>query len=131
MAQLGLGTSADAQNPLAVAGPATLLTHDGAGHQVKVNKAAPGDTASLLFQTNWSGRAEMGTAGTDAFSIKVSPDGSNWSTALTARPHGLEAPAVVLEPSAAPAAPVAGMIYFDSTSSKLRAYDGAAWHDLF
>jgi hypothetical protein len=41
-----------------------------------------GDTASLLFQTGWSGRAEMGTAGTDDFSIKVSSDGSSWHTAL-------------------------------------------------
>ncbi|MFN7177797.1 MAG: DUF2793 domain-containing protein, partial [Thermaurantiacus sp.] len=45
---LGIGTPADAVNRLAVAAPAVLLTHQGAGHQVKVNKAAPGDTASLL-----------------------------------------------------------------------------------
>lgn len=81
---IGVGTSFSAGNPLAVAGEATLLTHAGAGHQLKVNKATAGDTASLLFQTGWSGRAEMGTAGTDDFAIKVSPDGSQWFTALTA-----------------------------------------------
>ncbi len=75
VAQLGIGTDADTTNRLAVVSPATLLTHAGAGHQVKVNKAAAGDTASLLFQTNFSGRAEMGTTQTDDFSVKVSSDG--------------------------------------------------------
>lgn len=81
---LGIGTSSSPGNPLSVAGEATLLTHAGAGHQVKVNKATAGDTASLLLQTGWSGRAELGTTGTDNFSIKVSPDGSTWFPALTA-----------------------------------------------
>ncbi|SLN68860.1 DUF2793 domain-containing protein [Roseisalinus antarcticus] len=81
-AMLGINTGADATNRLAVAAEATLLTHAGAGHQVKVNKAAPADTASLLFQSNWSGRAEMGLAGDDSFAVKVSADGTAWSTAL-------------------------------------------------
>lgn len=80
---LGVNGAADATNRLCNVAPATLLTHDGAGHQLKVNKAADTDTASLLFQTNWSGRAEMGTTGTDAFAIKVSADGTTWSTALS------------------------------------------------
>ena len=80
---VGVGTTADATNRLAVSSEATLLTHAGAGHQVKVNKAAAGDTASLLFQTAWSGRAEMGTAGDDDFSIKVSADGGTYHQALT------------------------------------------------
>jgi hypothetical protein len=84
IARLGVGTGADATNPLAVAGDATLLTHAGGGHQVKVNKAATGDTASLLFQTGFSGRVEMGTAGTDDFAIKTSADGVVWGAAITA-----------------------------------------------
>jgi hypothetical protein len=80
--RLGIATSADATNRLAVSSPAILLTHAGAGHQVKVNKDGPGDTASLLFQTGFSGRAEMGTAGNDDFSVKVSPDGAAFLTAL-------------------------------------------------
>lgn len=84
--RLGVNTPADATNRLAVAGAATLLTHTGAGHQLKVNKAAAGDTASLLFQTGFSGRAEMGTAGSDAFAVKVSADGASWATALSADP---------------------------------------------
>jgi hypothetical protein len=79
---LGVATDSDSVNRLAVAAEATLLTHIGAGHQVKINKAAASDTASLLFQTNWSGRAEMGTAGSDAFAIKTSADGSSFQTAL-------------------------------------------------
>lgn len=81
--RLGVNTSADSTNRLAVASSATLLTHAGNGHQVKINKAAAGDTASLLYQTNWSGRAEMGLAGDDHWRLKVSPDGSSWINALT------------------------------------------------
>lgn len=81
--RIGVATDADAANRLAVASPATLFTHVGAGHQLKLNKAAAADTASLLFQTGWSGRAEMGTAGSDDFAIKVSPDGTTWTTALS------------------------------------------------
>jgi hypothetical protein len=83
LAGLGIGTSHDATNRLAVASPATLLTHAGAGHQLKINKSTSGETASLLFQTGWSGRAEMGTAGADDFAIKVSADGSTWTDALS------------------------------------------------
>lgn len=82
ISSLGVGTTADSSNPLSVAGPATLLTHDGADHRLKVNKALPGDTASVLFQTGWAGRAEMGTTGTDDFSIKVSADGTDFKPAL-------------------------------------------------
>ncbi len=64
-------------------GEASLLTHDGHGHRLTLNKAAPGETASLLFQSNWSGRAELGLAGTDEFGVKISPNGSDWLTALS------------------------------------------------
>jgi pectin methylesterase-like acyl-CoA thioesterase len=81
-ATFGINASADDINRLAVAAPATLLNHEGAGHQLKINKLAPGDTASLLFQTDFSGRAEMGTAGDDDFRFKVSPDGAQWFEAI-------------------------------------------------
>lgn len=80
---LGINTQADSVNRLAVAGDATLLTHDGSGHQLKINKALETDTNSLLFQTGFAGRAEMGCAGSDDFSVKVSADGANWVSALT------------------------------------------------
>lgn len=80
--KLGVNTSADTTNRLAVSSAATLLNHAGAGHQLKLNKNASGDTLSLLYQTNWSGRAEMGLAGSNDFELKVSADGSAWATAL-------------------------------------------------
>ncbi len=83
---VGVNTAHDSVNRLAVSSEASLLTHDGAGHQLKINKATSGDTASLLFQTGWSGRAEMGTAGDDSFAIKTSADGSAWTTAIAFDP---------------------------------------------
>lgn len=83
LSRLGINTTADTTNRLAVSAAATLLNHAGAGHQLKLNKAAPSDTASLLYQSNWSGRAEMGLAGDDNWRLKVSPDGSTWINALT------------------------------------------------
>lgn len=80
---VGINASADVTNRLAVSADATLLNHDGAGHQVKINKAGAGETTSLLFQTGFSGRAEMGTAGSDDFAIKVSADGAAWNTAVS------------------------------------------------
>lgn len=79
---VGINTTHDTTNRLSVHAAATLLSHDGGGHQLKINKALPTDTASLLFQTSWSGRAEMGTTGSDGFAIKVSADGAAWTTAL-------------------------------------------------
>lgn len=115
MDRLGIATPADAQNRLAVASPATLFTHAGQGHQVKVNKAAAAETASLLFQSGWSGRAEMGLVGEDAFSLKVSPDGSTFLPVLTADPATgratLAAPLILTAQPATPVAPADGEIW--------------------
>lgn len=81
---VGVGTTSDNTNRLAVSSDASLFNHDGAGHQVKVNKASNGDTASLLFQSGFTGHAEMGLAGDTAFSIKVSNNGSTWFDAIRA-----------------------------------------------
>lgn len=81
--RLGIGATADATNRLAVASPAALFTHAGAGVQVKLNKASAADTASLLWQDGFSGRAEFGLAGSDDLALKVSADGASWTTALT------------------------------------------------
>lgn len=83
---VGIATQSDSTNRLAVSAAATLLSHAGAGHQLKINKSAATDTASLLFQSGWSGRAEMGIAGSDRFSVKVSSDGANWVTGLEIDP---------------------------------------------
>lgn len=79
---LGISTTADATNRLSLKSPASLFDNEGAGHQQKINKHASGDTASVLYQTNYVGHAEMGLAGDDDFHFKVSPDGATWFEAL-------------------------------------------------
>lgn len=95
---IGINAAADATNGLALSAPASLLSHRGAGHQLKINKAAASETASLLFQSNWSGRAEMGLMGQDDFAIKLSADGSSFIDALRlSRSSGLASGAAVVE----------------------------------
>lgn len=79
---VGINATADTTNRLALASPASLFNHSGAGHQLKINKNAAADTASILFQTGFSGRAEMGTAGSDNYAFKVSPNGTTWFDAI-------------------------------------------------
>ncbi|WP_336814282.1 DUF2793 domain-containing protein [Bosea sp. MMO-172] len=78
----GVNATADTTNRLAVSSEASLFNHAGNDHRLKINKNAAGNTASLLFQSNWSGRAEFGLAGDDDFRVKVSADGSAWHDAL-------------------------------------------------
>jgi len=80
--RLGINATADDTNRLALASEASLFNHAGNGHQLKINKAQPTDTASILFQTGFGGRAEVGTTGSNALSFKVSADGATWRTAL-------------------------------------------------
>ncbi len=87
-AQFGVNTTADATNRLSVKSDAVLFSHDdvtpGSGDaRINVNKAAVGDTASHLFQTGFSGRAEFGLTGDDDFHVKVSADGALWNDAIT------------------------------------------------
>lgn len=83
LAKLGINATADFSNRLAVAAAGTLLTHDGGSHRLTVNKAASGDTASLLLQDGFSGRAEIGLVGDDALHVKISADGLAWMEALS------------------------------------------------
>ena len=84
LARFGVHTEADATDRLAVSSPASLFTHEGSDHRLKINKASEGDTASQLFQSSSSGRAELGLTGDDDFHLKVSADGSGWIEALVA-----------------------------------------------
>ena len=85
----GLGTAPDSGNPFAAKLNAALWTARFAGEggtgdlRYTLNKEAQGNVLSLLFQSAWSGRAEIGLTGSDDLSIKVSPDGAAWSTALS------------------------------------------------
>lgn len=88
--RIGLGTEADAANPLSAKLNNALFAArpaaeggDG-GLRFKLNKEAAADTVSQLYQTAFSGRAETGLAGSDDFSLKVSADGTTWREALIA-----------------------------------------------
>ena len=122
--RLGVSATPDATNRLAVSSPATLLNHAGAGHQLKLNKAVASDTASLLFQTGFGGRAEMGTAGSDDFGVKVSADGSSWSVALTsAAATGevtLPQPVHLGGQAADPLAPGNGTLWLNTTTGEVK-----------
>ncbi len=140
-ARLGLNTAADATNRLAVKSDAVLLSHDdvtpGSGDmRVVMNKASVADTAALLFQTGFSGRAELGTAGDDKLHLKLSPDGSTWSEALVADPAtasltlsaplGLASATVATLPSAAAAGQL--LHVSDESGGPVLAFsDGTAW----
>jgi hypothetical protein len=84
---LGVNTAADPAARLSVAADAARFSHDaatpGSGDvRLYLNKESAPKTASLLFQTNWSGRAEIGLAGDDNLVFKASANGSDWTTAL-------------------------------------------------
>ena len=88
LTRLGLGTTADATNPFAAKLNNALWTaksvaEGGDGDlRYKLSKESAADTLSLLFQDNYSGRAEIGLTGDDDFHFKVSADGTNWINAL-------------------------------------------------
>ena len=89
LSRLGVGTKADAANPFAAKLNKALWTALGAGEggdgdlRLTLNKASQTDVLSLLFQSNYSGRAELGLVGADDLTLKVSPDGSAWTQALS------------------------------------------------
>lgn len=85
---LGLNATPDTTNRLAVASDAILFTHQSDDVQLKLNKHSSADTAALLFQTSFSGRAELGTTGDDRFHLKLSSDGVSWTEALVVEPDG-------------------------------------------
>lgn len=88
LAHLGVGTAADDANPFAARLNNALFTamptgDGGSGDlRLKINKTGAARTASLVFQTGYSGRAEIGGVGSDDLTFKVSPDGTTWFTGL-------------------------------------------------
>ncbi len=86
--RLGIGTAADEANPLSVKANAALLTARETGEagtgdfRLSLNKQSAAHTGSLVFQTGYSGRAEIGLAGDDNLQVKVSANGSSWTTGI-------------------------------------------------
>lgn len=85
---VGIGSSPDAANRLAVKSDAVLFSHDdetpGSGDvRVTVNRGDAAKDAGFVFQNDWSTRALFGLLGDDDFHIKVSPDGTVFHDAVT------------------------------------------------
>ncbi|MCB1541224.1 MAG: DUF2793 domain-containing protein [Rhodoblastus sp.] len=89
---LGVGTTADASNPLSAKLNAALFAAKSTGEggtgdlRFTLNKSAVGNTVSQLYETNWSGRAQTGLTGDDHFHVKVSADGATWKEAINIDP---------------------------------------------
>lgn len=89
LTMLGVNTSADSTNRLAVKSDAVLLSHDdvtpGTGDmRVTLNKSASGKDAGFFFQDGFSTRATFGLLASDDFVLKTTPDGSTFKTVFTA-----------------------------------------------
>ncbi len=126
--RLGINASADASHPLTVAGDGTLLTGATSDHRLTINKASVGATASVIFQSAYSGRAEMGLAGDNRFRFKVSADGAQWREALTIDPatgnigigSALPLAPLTVDSATNPAPPGTGSIVIQGEANKER-----------
>ncbi|QNL18472.1 DUF2793 domain-containing protein [Hyphobacterium sp. CCMP332] len=96
---LGIGTTADAANPFSAKLNASLWTARTAGEggtgdlRYTLNKESEADVLSLLFQSGFSGRAELGLIGDDDLLLKMSADGTNWFELLHISPTRVSVPA--------------------------------------
>ena len=86
----GVNATADSYNRLVIKSNSLLFSHDdvtpgsGDARQV-INKSSDTKTASLVFQDNYSARAECGLSGDDDLHLKVSPDGGSFFEGLLIR----------------------------------------------
>lgn len=89
---LGVNTTTASPNLLSVKSNAALFAAidaaDGGSGDVRVqlSKEAASNTASVVFSNSFSGRAEFGLVGADAFKLKVSANGASWIEALVVDP---------------------------------------------
>lgn len=80
--KIGINTTPDDVNRLAIKSSYSLFDADADGHRVKINKSAPAASSSLIFQSQYAGHAEIGLTGDNDFHLKVSSNGTSWSDAL-------------------------------------------------
>ena len=134
VSRLGIEATADDTNRLSVKSPASLFDHTGGGHQLKINKADDNQAASLLFQSNYQGRAEMGTLWGRDFRIKTSIDGARWfdvmvadsSTGLARFPAGIASAATGKKQSGLVFLPASAMIFQPASSPATATFVSAA-----
>ena len=90
LTRLGVNTEADAVNVVAARLNKALWTalesESGGDGDLRFtfNKQGASDVLSLLFQSGWGGRAELGLVGDDDLRLKVSADGGTWHEAFAA-----------------------------------------------
>ena len=86
LARLGLCTTADDANPLSAKINAALFTARGVEEggdgdlRLTLNKETAGDVLSLLFQSGYAARAELGLIGEDDLGLKACDDAGVWRT---------------------------------------------------
>lgn len=79
---LGINTSADAQTRFQVKSDGSLFDAETDDHRVVVNKSRSGGTASVIFQDQYAGHAEIGLTGDNDLRCRISADGAQWEDAL-------------------------------------------------
>ncbi|KCZ85704.1 hypothetical protein HAD_08465 [Hyphomonas adhaerens MHS-3] len=120
---LGINTAADETQRLAVKSDAVLLSHDdvtpGSGDmRLFLNRADSGRTASILFEDDYTARAEFGLTGGPSVNLKVNLPVTGWADALSvdmasgAIGLGTTAPEARLDvaPGAGPLPPIPGAV---------------------
>jgi len=86
---LGIGTSADAANPFSAKLNKALWTARTAAEggdgdlRYTLNKEQPTDVLSILLQSGFSARAELGLIGSEDLVLRVSPDGTTFQNVLS------------------------------------------------
>ena len=81
---LSINTGPDDNNRLSVRAESVLFSEEDGSFRLVLNKAQSPDTASLIFQDGFAGKAEIGLVGNDDLAMKVEAGGT-WRTALAAR----------------------------------------------
>lgn len=81
--KLGINTTADTTNRLSVRTTGALFTAETDDFSVTMNKIGDSDDVRFTMQSNWVTHALFGLLGSNDFSFKVTPDGSNFYTSFT------------------------------------------------
>jgi len=84
VAEIGVGGATSGSNVLQTNGDILMDANVGGDVNVSYNKDASGNDAQFFFATGYSTRAIVGTQGNDDLTIKTSPDGATFYTALVA-----------------------------------------------
>jgi hypothetical protein len=84
---LGVNTMPDETNRLSAKSDNIFFSHDdqtpGSGDmRLVLNRAGTSNTASLVFQSGFEGRAEMGLSGSDDFVLKIADDQGTFREAI-------------------------------------------------